>query len=356
MALPEQIRKQTEAVQELYNQLNNAENTGDEQNNAQDANDFQGGDTDAYDSQDVQADTSSGNEEASLPSGTEQTTGGKKKKSEETQTLAQKYRTLQGMYNAEVPRLHQQNRELVSRVQHLEQLLSTLTTSNVAASTTNQTVDRLVSDKDVEEYGESIDVMRKVSREEYIPVAQKISQLEQMLQRLQSNVVPQVQNLTQRQAASTEQQFWAQLSQVIPNWKQINDDPDFQTWLLQSDPLTGIGRQTILEDAQRNYDVARIASFFRTWSEISGQAVVAQNSQRNAPSSELEKQVAPGRGRSTGNSSTTNGTGKTYTPNDIRSFFESVRQGRYKGREQERDRIERDIFAAQREGRIIANA
>jgi hypothetical protein len=29
-----------------------------------------------------------------------------------------------------------------------------------------------------------------------------------------------------------------------------------------------------------------------------------------------------------------------------------VRKGLYKGREQERDRIERDIFAAQREGRI----
>jgi hypothetical protein len=32
-----------------------------------------------------------------------------------------------------------------------------------------------------------------------------------------------------------------------------------------------------------------------------------------------------------------------------------VRKGVYRGRETERDRIERDIFAAQRENRIVAN-
>jgi len=45
-----------------------------------------------------------------------------------------------------------------------------------------------------------------------------------------------------------------------------------------------------------------------------------------------------------------------YTPSDIQKFFNDVRIGRYKGREQERSRIERDIFAAQRENRIQRNA
>jgi hypothetical protein len=44
-----------------------------------------------------------------------------------------------------------------------------------------------------------------------------------------------------------------------------------------------------------------------------------------------------------------------YAPGDIAKFFNDVKQGKYKGKEAERDRIERDIFAAQREGRI-ANA
>jgi hypothetical protein len=350
MALPEQIRKQTEAVQELYKQIN-GEDTNTGTPNA-DGTVPANTDDDAQDNQ--SADAHAEHDDASAPSVNEQTADGKKAKPEGT--LAQKYRTLQGMYNAEVPRLHQQNRELMGRVQQLEQLLSTLTTQAAATPALPKSTERLVSDKDVEEYGESLDVMRKVSREEYIPMIQKIAQLEQTLSALQGNVVPQVQNLVQRQAATTEQQFWAQLSNTVPNWKQINDDPDFQTWLLQADPLTGISRQTILEDAQRNFDVYRIASFFKLWQDYSGQATVAQNSQRGGSATELEKQVAPGRGRSGNAAATADASGKTYTPMDIRNFFESVRQGKYKGREQERSRIERDIFAAQREGRIVANA
>jgi len=64
--------------------------------------------------------------------------------------------------------------------------------------------------------------------------------------------------------------------------------------------------------------------------------------------------VAPGRSRNTGAPSNSNA--RTYSPVDIQKFFNDVRSGKYKGREQERDRIERDIFAAQRDGRIVANA
>jgi len=124
--------------------------------------------------------------------------------------------------------------------------------------------------------------------------------------------------------------------------------------VLSVDSLTGVTRQTYLDDAQRALDASRVASFFRTWLESTGQAAVAQST-GNSPASELEKQVSPGRSRSTGTPATTN-QGKTYSPADIQKFFNDVRSGKYKGREQDRSRIERDIFAAQRENRITANA
>jgi hypothetical protein len=347
MALPEQIRKQTEAVQQLYQQMSD-EQSGDQQEGA-DENFSQ------EDQTTTEADLSANNEDASNPPEIEQTTGGKrKKKGEESETIEQKYRTLQGMFNAEVPRLQQQNKQLVERVQQLEQLLSTMSTAT-AAKPFETSAEKLVSEKDVEEYGESIDVMRKVSREENLHMAQRIAQLEEMLKRVNADVVPQIQTLSQKQAATTEQQFWARLSATVPNWKQINDNADFQTWLLQPDPLTGISRQTILEDAQRNYDIDRISKFFSLWMDTTGQANVAQNTQRDRSASELERQVAPGRGRGTAASSGA-GESKTYSRSDIQAFFDAVRQGRYKGKEADRDRIERDIFAAQREGRIVDNA
>jgi hypothetical protein len=100
--------------------------------------------------------------------------------------------------------------------------------------------------------------------------------------------------------------------------------------------------------------VRRVGNFFKSWLEITGQATAAQNTRRNVSASELERQVTPGKGRSTGAPTGTNA--KNYSPDDIKTFFNDVRLGKYKGREAERDRIERDIFSAQREGRIIVNA
>ncbi len=347
MALPEQIRKQTEAVQDLYKELNGV---GDPGMGTSPADDTATPPSDATVT--PPADTPTDTSTATPPSGTEQTPSGTANNEDDpnSDTFAQKWRTLQGMYNAEVPRLHSQNRELNAKVQQMEQLLSTLSAQQ--PQTAALPTDPVVTESDREEYGESLDVMRRVTREELIPVAQRIAHIEKILQALQTNVVPQVQNIAQRQARTAEQQFWDELATAVPNWREVNDNADFQTWLLDIDPLTGVNRQTYLDDAQRNLDVRRVSNFFKTWNELTGAATVAQPTHRSAPASELERQVAPGKSRNTGTPQT--GNTKTYSPEDIKKFFADVRQGKYKGREQERDRLERDIFAAQRENRIIA--
>jgi hypothetical protein len=342
MALPEQIRKQTEAVQELYKQLNAGQDQG-EGNPPADAPAIPAATT---------ADENTAPNDAAPSPAPEQKVGDDKA----TEDFAQKYKTLQGMYNAEVPRLHQQNREMTQRIQQMEQLLASMSsqTTPVAPEPAAQPT-KLVSDKDVEEYGESIDVMRKVSREELGSVTSRLTQLETMLKQLQTNVVPQVQAVAQQQAVSSEQRFWSDLTSAVSNWREVNDNPAFQAWLLETDPLTGITRQTYLEDAQRALDARRVSAFFRTWLESTGQAVAQpQGSAPASTNSQLEKQVTPGRARNAGTPQTSKG--KVYTPADITKFFNDVRSGKYKGREQERDRIERDIFAAQREDRIQATA
>jgi hypothetical protein len=347
MALPEQIRKQTEAVQELYKQLNPEDTTGSEASASADETVTPVDDTQNNTTADENAVTNN-----AAPSPASEHKSGDDNVSEEV--VLQKYKTLQGMYNAEVPRLHQQNREMQQRVQQMEQLLATLSAQQSSSNNQQPIEDKLVTEKDVEEYGESLDVMRKVSREELLPVAQRIAQMEQMLRQIQTSVVPQVQNIAQRQHMGVEQQFWADLAVEIPNFRDINGNDDFQSWLLEADPLTGITRQTYLDDAQRSLDARRVANFFRAWLEITGQANVAQSTGR-AASSELEMQVAPGRSRGSGSPANAN-KAKVYSPQDIQKFFDDVRSGKYKGREQERSRTERDIFAAQRENRIQVNA
>jgi hypothetical protein len=208
--------------------------------------------------------------------------------------------------------------------------------------------DPLITDADVKEYGDSIDVMRRAAREEVNAANGRIAQLEKTIQQLQG-VVPQVQQVQAQQQASSEQAFWTGLTNEVPNWQDINNNADFQSWLLSIDPLTGISRQTYLEDAQKNLDTKRVAQFFAAWEKEFGTPETARENRPNT-NSQLEKQVAPGRGRAGKPAAQES---KNYSPADIQKFFEDVRKGKFKGRDEERGRMERDIFAAQREGRIV---
>jgi hypothetical protein len=55
------------------------------------------------------------------------------------------------------------------------------------------------------------------------------------------------------------------LDKAIFDWETINKDPAFLNWLGQVDPLTGIRRQALLDDAYAALDSQRVASFFLTW-------------------------------------------------------------------------------------------
>ena len=230
MALPAQVQKQSEAVNKLYEELNGKpEEAGVD--NAEAAEETVGVDTaDTADSDDGQA---------PAPRQEEQSAAGDK---DEEETYEQRWRSLQGMYNAEVPRLHAERRELTNRVQQLEQLLASMTAKPSEQAETP--AEKLITEQDIEDYGDSIDVMRRVFREEAGALKQENAQLRQMLQQMQANVVPKVQQLSQRQAVSSEQAFWAELQTAVPDWQDINTSREFQSWLLEVDPLTGVPRQT----------------------------------------------------------------------------------------------------------------
>ena len=252
------------------------------------------------------------------------------------------------MYNADTARLRAENNQLSQRVSQMEQLLASLSAAPAQAS--QQTaLQKLITDKDVEEYGDSIDVMRRAAREEVLASRAEIAELRQALTQLQTNVVPKVESVAQRQALTAEQMFWSELSAEVPDWREINADQGFHSWLLEVDPLSGMTRQTFLDGAQNQLDAHRVAGFFRTWQSLNSGSVARPP--RNAAASQLEKQIAPGRGRTSASTTSANDA-RAYTRAEVAKFFDDVRKGVYKGREQERDRIERDIFAAQGEGRI----
>jgi hypothetical protein len=346
MAIPKQVKRQSEEVQSLYAELNeepteasagldSGEKVPEEKQAEASAQvPVKENTTTTSDSVEEQAAKSDAEEHSTADT------------EELKDTWEQKYKTLQGMYNKEVPRLSSENRELGSRVSQLESLLGDLKKQETPVQ--EAPVEKLITKDDVEQYGDSIDVMRRAAKEEVAGQLGRVAQLEKEIAELKG-VVPQVQQVKQQQKTTSEKQFWDVLNREVPNWNEINSNPDFQSWLLEVDPLTGISRQTYLEDAQRKQDAGRVINFFNAFAKVSG----IDNSARDksaTQSAELQKQVAPKRGRA---GQPVNNDAKTYSPKDIEKFFTDVRKGKYKGREDERARMERDIFAAQQEGRIV---
>jgi hypothetical protein len=328
MAIPAQIRKQSEAISKLYEDLNPTEG---EQSPAE-------GEV----QQPTEAD--GGGDAAAAPVPTGQ---GQSGNTDEDLTYEQRWRSLQGMYNAETARLKAENNQMGQRVSQLERLLASLSAPQQAPA--QAAAAKLITDKDVEDYGDSIEVMRRAAREEVAASQQEVAELKRLVMQLQTNVVPKVESVVQRQALNSEQMFWSELSAEVPDWREINAEQGFHNWLLEIDPLSGVSRQSYLDNAQNQLDARRVAGFFKTWQSVNGGSVA--QSPRNVASSQLEKQIAPGRGRTAASTPAANDA-KTYARADVAKFFDDVRKGLYKGREQERDRIERDIFAAQRDGRI----
>lgn len=346
MALPEQIRRQLEQVEEI---TKTAYPAASETSSTETAPTSEGTQTPPVEATQVQPVTQAQNagqsvsnvipiESAPAPS----------------DNWELKYRTLQGKYDAEIPRMQQQLRELAAQNVSYQQLLSNLNSSNQQAPVQGtQPVQKLTTDKDVTDYGaDTIDLIRRVTREELSPI---IARLEGQLSHFGSQMTNQVQQVQSRQILTAEQTFFMQLGQAVPDWRTVNADPRFRAWLAEVDNLTGITRQTYLDDARQNLDVNRVANIFSKWRSEAGSAPASQPAPKVNPASELERQIAPGKSRTDGAPPTNpNANKRTWTRDEISKYYDEVRRGVYNTRKQERDQIERDIFEAQRDGRIVA--
>jgi len=269
---------------------------------------------------------------------------------ENSPTYAQRWRSQQGIVNA----VNRKLSEAEQRVATLEQLVSTLQAAPAPRQQAQPA--QLLNENDVKEYGsEMIDFARRVTREEVAPLAQAVHDLNRRLEQLQG-IAPVVQRVAANQQVTAEQSFTTALTRAVPDWGQVNGDPRFHDWLLTPDAMTGITRQTYLADAEQTLDLNRVVSIFQAWKRDAGVTETPQPvAKQTTATSNLEKMVAPGRA-SAASAAPTQKAEKTYTPQDISRFYAEKLHGKYRGREAEAQAIERDIFDAQRSGRIAQNA
>jgi len=234
-----------------------------------------------------------------------------------------RFKTLSGKYNAEVPRLHAAIKERDAKLNSLTEEVEALKVKMESPR------ESLVKPEEVSEYGEPlVDLIRRAAREE---VQSKDSEIAELKRKLE--------HVVGATTATVEVGFYDRLGGQVPDWRVINDDPEFHTWLSEVDELTGYQRQDILSQAEEKRDADRVARFFNAFKKV-------QQDKSAASVSSLESQVAP---EATRTPEAPRGK-KLWTRGEIAEFYARDRRGDYTA--EQAAAIDAEIQLAIREQRV----
>lgn len=264
-----------------------------------------------------------------------------------------RFSSMKGRWEAEKARNREaadQIRSLMSRVSELEAQLN----SRSDKRTDNPTPERLVTREEEESFGtEFLNVVGKKAKEELSPLVQslyaRIDDLEGKLGNLGVTV-----------EKTARDKLFEHLDKGCPQWRELNNNEDFLRWLALPDRLSGVIRHDLLNAAYERNDSPRVLAFFKGF--LSEEAALApqtvepdtatikREEPQRQPKVPLESLAAPGRAKTAAPPAPAEK--PTFTRAQVAEFYADVTAGRYRGREQDKDNLERQIFLAQKEGRI----
>lgn len=249
----------------------------------------------------------------------------------------QKYKTLKGMYDAEVPRLHADLRDLKAQVDALRKAAETKPVEPAKPAV----AEKLVTDADVEAFGSDlIEVQRKVARE---VAAEFRGELDAM--RAENEKLREQLNNTGTQVS--EASFEQRLYRLVPDFETVNADPKWIAWLNEVDPLLRAPRATVAQQAFNRGDAEGVAHYVAMFKKS-----IAPVEPTADKTTELELQIQPN--RSATSTPPASQKGKIYTNADIEKMFRKATDLGVKGRVEEAKKLEAEIDAAFMEGRVTA--
>lgn len=254
------------------------------------------------------------------------------------ETWEQKYHTLKGKFDAEVPRLYQQVREMNGQIQTL--IADAATAKATPAPTTPASQTTLITEHDKEAFGaDLIDLIDRATESKIAGHRDTEAKLLAEINELKGKLG----NVAERVTVSDQDRYESALSTAVPDWQALNVDQGFLNWLAEVDPVYGMPRQYALNNAYEAKDASRTATIFNQYKR--GLAPVPKTGQQ-----QLQSQVAPTRSRTSAAPSSSAADKPIYTSGQIAEFYNEWVKGRLD--DAEAVRIEQDINAAYTEGRI----
>lgn len=255
------------------------------------------------------------------------------KKPEDAEVWKQKYKTLQGMYDKEVPVLHTQVKDLKARV---TELTTKLEKAEAAKKQTS-----MVTDDDVKNFGEDlIEVQRKVARE----VA---AEFEGELDKLRTDNEALRKQLGVTETAVQQSSFETRLQRLVPDFVEVDADPRWIAWLDEVDPVLRAPRRTVAGDAFARGDADGVAHYVNMFKATIAQPEAKPNATKNK---ELERQIQPG--RSAGSAAPVSNKAKAYTQTEVNGMLKRVVALNAAGRFDDANKLEAEIDSAYSQGRV----
>jgi hypothetical protein len=271
----------------------------------------------------------------------------------------QRYRTLQGKYDRELAQARGQTQAVQQQVENLQQVIAAMQAAPPPAPA--EAAAPQLTQEDRELWGDDLPVA--VSRWAAEAVNPRIQQLEAENARLAGELGQLRGGQQQQSEVLARNSFESQLD-MDPDlangvWRQLNLDQGFFDWLQIVEPYSGQIRHVLLGDAVRRGDALRAAQIFKMYiAEHTAPPAptltphTARNGVPTAGRMRLEQLAAPGRAAAAGTNSGASPEKRMWTNREIGAFYRDVQRGVYRGREVDKIRVEEDIVAAGREGRV----
>jgi hypothetical protein len=249
----------------------------------------------------------------------------------------QRYNTLQGKYNAEIPRLTGTIEGLTQRLDRMEQ--APASPEPAAAETTFDDVGER------ETYGD--DFIDLVERRADRIVGERLAKLTPQINKISGQV-------TENRQETVRERLYGRLTETVPEWRTINNDPAFLTWLAGIDPFTGAPIGTLLRGAFDAGHADRVIAIFSKYLEGSGTAVPTPPQTRRPGRANLADLATPGQTRTAARGPVEPPNPTPVTRAEIATFYSDVARGGYKGHDEDRAKEEQRINAAVSRGLVTA--
>lgn len=266
--------------------------------------------------------------------------------SDDDATWERRYNSMKGRFE----RSQAQLKDLSEQIASLQNVIATMQAQAPSQPLPEIQAEKLITEDEERDYGQDfLKVVGKKAKEELAPIIKgyeaKIAELEKKLQGVHGVV-----------AQDSHAKMMSTLDEKLPTWRDLNTNEDFLSWLKLPDPFSGAIRHDMLKAAYAAGNASRVLAFFNGFLAEEAAVAPAQGDSDGVPTEKvakvpLAKLAAPGRAKTAAGSSAP-AEKPIITRAQIAAFYADIANGRYRGKDAEKAKLEATIFEAQREGRI----